>query len=98
MTTLLSMLPKSDVEKKCPHADIRHCPLYHASHTASGGGCDDGKLMEGGCGVSRAYDYGTLLAALAKISPDIVTECAFSENAEMAKAQRARNQKNIGLH
>lgn len=98
MTALLSMPPPSEVEKKCPHADIRFCPLYHASHEATGHGCDDGRLAEGGCGTSRTYNYGTLLAALVKISPGLVAQCALLENAEMPKAQRARNQKNLGLH
>ena len=99
MTTLLSMPPPSEVTKKCPHTDIRFCPLYHASHTAWGTGCDDGKATGwDGCGVSRALDYGALLAELVKISPQMVALCAFQENAEASKQQRDRNMKAAGLH
>lgn len=99
MTTLLSMPEPSEVTKKCPHADIRFCPLYHASHTAWGLGCDDGKATGwDGCGVSRALDYGTLLAALIGVSPQMVALCAFQENAETSKQQRDRNLKAAGLH
>lgn len=99
MTTLLSMPPPSEVEKKCPHADIRFCPLYHASHVGDGHGCDDGKAGGwDGCGVSRAMDYGRLLADLARVSPEIIKLCAEAENAEMSRQQRARNMKAAGLH
>lgn len=92
------MQPPSEVTKTCPHEDIRFCPLYHASHTAQGLGCDDGKLGHGSCGVSRALDYGALLAALITVSPQMVALCAFQENAEMSKQQRDRNMKAAGLH
>lgn len=51
-----------------------------------------------GCGVSRALDYGRCLAELHKVSPKMIAECAFAENAEVAKAQRNRNMKAAGLH
>jgi hypothetical protein len=99
MSTILSLPPLSEVTNKCPHADIRFCPLYHASHTAWGLGCDDGKSAGwNGCGVSRALDYGRCLAELAKVSPQMIALCAFQENAEVAMAQRNRNMKAAGLH
>lgn len=99
MSTLLQLPEPSEVTNKCPHADIRFCPLYHASHTAWALGCDDGKSSGwDGCGVSRALDYGRCLAELAKVSSKMIAECAFAENAEVAKAQRNRNMKSAGLH
>lgn len=99
MITLLSMPEPSEVTKKCPHADIRFCPLYYASHTAWGVGCDDGKTNgHDGCGVSRSYDYGQMLAALYRVSPGMIAECATAENVEASRQQRNRNMKAAGLH
>lgn len=41
----------------CPHENILDCPLYLASHIAGAGGCDDGKLHQGGCAVDRGLSY-----------------------------------------
>lgn len=96
--SLLSMPEPSEVTNKCPHADIRFCPLYHASHTAWGVGCDDGKASGwDGCGISRALNYGRLIAELSRVSPQMIAECAFAENAEASKQQRNRNMKAAGL-
>jgi hypothetical protein len=48
---------------ECPHPEKRDCPLYRAMH-GGGGGCDDGRLDEGGCAVSRGMDYSAAVAAL----------------------------------
>lgn len=99
MTTWLQLPEPSEVTNKCPHVDIRFCPLYHASHTAWSLGCDDGKSTGwDGCGVSRALDYGTCLAELHRVSPRMIADCALAENAEVSKAQRNRNMKAAGLH
>lgn len=101
MSSYFDMLNASAEEKisGCPHADIRFCPLYHASHTAEGGGCDDGKLDGGnGCAVTRGLDYGHAVAALWQANPQLVAEAAFLENEENARQQRARNMRAAGLH
>lgn len=64
-----------------------------------GYGCDDGKTTGwDGCGVSRAFDYGSLLAKLTEAAPQMVAQLAFQENAELSKQQRNRNMKAAGLH
>jgi len=82
----------------CPHSRIEFCPLYIASHEAGGFGCDDGRLAEGGCAVSRGMDYGNALAKLSAANRGLVLECAVRENHRMVVEQRQRNMKNLGLH
>lgn len=96
MTTLLSPWP--DEDRKCPHSRIEFCPLYIAAHEASGYGCDDGRLGEGGCAVSRSMNYGKALAALSHANRELVQECAERESLHMRLEQRSRNMKNLGLH
>jgi len=82
----------------CPHARIEFCPLYIAAHEDGGFGCDDGKLGEGGCAVSRGMDYGRALAKLSLANRALVLECAERENETIKIEQRRRNMKNLGLH
>lgn len=96
MTTLLSRQPPAD-DRRCPHARIEFCPLYVAAHEA-GPGCDDGRLGDGGCAVSRGMNYGSRLAELCREKRDLVQECAERESLAMAAEQRKRNMKNLGLH
>jgi hypothetical protein len=80
--------------KRCPHDDIRHCPLYVAAH---GDGyvysCDDGELgpMPTGCAVSRGYSYTDGIEGLMRVAPDLVRECRAAEAAAASQAQRERN-------
>jgi hypothetical protein len=97
MTTLLSVPPPEE-DRKCPHARIEFCPLYIAAHEAGGFGCDDGRLAEGGCAVSRSLDYGRALARLSEANRALVLECAEQENHNMKVEQRRRNMKNLRLH
>jgi len=64
----------------CPHSRIEFCPLYVAAHEAGGNGCDDGRLGEGGCAVSRGMDYGRQLASLSAANRALVLDCAEREN------------------
>jgi len=82
----------------CPHDRNEFCPLYIAAHEAGGFGCDDGKLGEGGCAVSRGMEYGQALAKLSLAKRALVLECAEAENRHMKIEQRKRNMKNLGLH
>ena len=75
-------------DTKCPHADIRFCPLYHAAHECIGIGCDDGKLGQGGCAVDRGMDYHK---ELGKLNPKYVALVKWKEEAEQIRLQRARN-------
>lgn len=89
------------MRERCPHANIVHCPLYVAAHIAGAPSCDDGKLDEmSGCAVDRNFEgyYGEKVAALSKMHPNIVIECAFAENAEAVRAQRSRNMRMAGIH
>ena len=82
----------------CPHSRIEFCPLYVAAHEGGGFGCDDGRLAEEGCAVSRGMNYGQALARLSHAKRDLVYECAERENMTMKIEQRRRNMKNLGLH
>lgn len=62
---------------RCPHVDIRHCPLYHGMH-AAGPSCFDGRLDEGGCAVKRGASYEGLLLALRIHNPLLVAECEWN--------------------
>lgn len=84
--------------KRCPHTDIRFCPLYHAAHMDGGFGCDDGRLDEGGCAVSRGWSYARALARLDAAMPRIVAEMRWKEEAAEGRLQRDRNMRLLGLH
>lgn len=84
--------------KGCHHSRIEFCPLYVAAHEGDGFGCDDGRLAEGGCEVSRGLDYGRSLATLSLANRVLVLECAERENHHVKVEQRRRNMKNLGLH
>lgn len=97
MMTLLSPWPE-EWKRKCQHERVEHCPLYVAAHEGGGFGCDDGRLAEGGCAVSRSLDYGKALVRLSRENRALVLECAERENEYMRIEQRRRNMKNLGLH
>ena len=78
---------------ECPHKNVMFCPLYVAAH--DGGGCDDGRLEEGGCAVSRGMDYA---AAIARLRPDFVAESRWRERKDVVAGQRLRNMRNNGVH
>ena len=83
---------------KCPHADIRFCPLYVVSHEPNGGGCDDGRLAEGGCAVDRGVNYDVALARLQLTQFDLVADVEYRERQEAMQQQRARNMRAARLH
>lgn len=84
---------------KCPHKLIQFCPLYCASHTGRGNGCDDGTAGEGTCAVDNGKDYGRLVADMVKNGEaDLVRERAEAENRHYSKEQRRRNMRAAGLN
>lgn len=83
---------------KCPHSDIRFCPLYHAAHTGTGGSCDDGKLDSGECAVSRGLNYGQALKKLEIDQFELVAECEYNQRWHERNEQRKRNMQSAGLH
>jgi len=85
-------------DTKCPHADILHCPLYHAAHIAGAGGCDDGKLDQGGCAVNRGMDYHKEVKRLEIEQFQLVAECEFNQRWHERNEQRKRNMRAAGLH
>lgn len=95
--SLLSIQSPAE-DRKCPHSRTEFCPLYVAAHESGGFGCDDGRLAEGGCAVSRGMDYGHALAKLSHAKRDLVLECAERENLNTKIEQRRCNIKNLGLH
>lgn len=82
----------------CPHADIRFCPLYHASHMDNVSGCDDGRLQEGCCAVARGMDYHVAVAAMEAVEPRLVAQLRFDEDAAARVAQQRRNMRLLRLH
>jgi hypothetical protein len=64
----------------CPYSNPEHCPLYIASHLGAGG-CDDGRLAEGGCAVTRGLDYQAALGRLTRP----VAQTAFNRAAARLK-------------
>jgi hypothetical protein len=87
--------------KRCPHADIKHCPLYHAAHAQTDGlHCVD-NVADGfnGCAVDRgALKYDQLYAALVINHPVIVAECEWIEAKDLRGRQIDRNIRLNGIH
>lgn len=83
---------------KCPHKEVRFCPLYIAAHTAAGLGCDDGKMGDGHCAVARGLSYvGAVRKIVAKL-PCLAEQAKWAESAEQATDQRRRNLRLNGIH
>lgn len=82
----------------CPHLDPSHCPLYRAAHVAGAGGCDDGRLAEGGCAVIRGVDYAGAVAALRIAHPRLVAEAEWDADRARVVRQMARNRRAAGIH
>lgn len=83
---------------RCPHGDVRWCPLYYASHEGDGCGCDDGNLEAGDCAVSRGLDYGVALAKLTAANPRLVAEVEWMRVLAERRAQVNRNMRLNGVH
>lgn len=83
---------------RCPHADVRFCPLYIASHTGTGLGCDDGELQEGICAVARGLSYQANVELLRIKASGLVERAEWAAAAEAMNAQRARNLRLNGIH
>ncbi|ATN34751.1 hypothetical protein ACO34A_13170 [Rhizobium sp. ACO-34A] len=93
------------MRRKCPHSDIRFCPLYVAAHglqTPEGEwlGCDDGKLEDGHCAVDRGMNYAREVAKVKRAEPGLVEALEFKEVAaeEWAEAERRRGKRQRMLH
>lgn len=91
------------MERRCPHPDIRFCPLYHAAHGGKefGGahGCVDALCGQYGCAVDEGrLDYRDAMEKLRRCAPRYAAELAFREAAEQSAEQRARNMRLSGVH
>lgn len=86
------------MKNRCPHKDVRFCPLYVASHIPMGVGCDDGQLGIGACAVARGMNYRRQIEQLRLVDPALVARLAFLEQAMDAGKQRARNLRAAGIH
>lgn len=82
----------------CPHDDVRACPLYRAAHIGGAGGCDDGRLAEGGCAANRGLDYDRAVAVLRSTHPRIVAEAEWQAAKLRITDQQVRNRRSAGLH
>lgn len=82
----------------CPHEDIRHCPLYRASHEPGAAGCDDGQLAGGGCAVDRGMSYAGQVAALRITHPRVVADAEWAADRARIVDQAARNRRAAGIH
>jgi hypothetical protein len=83
---------------RCPHKDIRFCPLYLAAHSGRGFSCDDGQLDKQTCAVARGMDYRKQVERIRKVYPGLVEQCEFWEKDDERQAQRRRNMRLLGLH
>jgi hypothetical protein len=77
-------------EKRCPHEEIQFCPLYVASH-GTGFGCDDGRLGEDGCAVTRGMPYHREVEVLRVRCPGLVEGCEWRQALADRKARIGRN-------
>jgi hypothetical protein len=87
--------------KRCPHGDVKFCPLYHAAHEATGGlNCLDLEANGwNGCAVDRGkLKYDQVYAGLAIAFPRIVAECEWVEAKELRGRQIDRNIRLNGIH
>lgn len=86
--------------RRCPHPDVRFCPLYHACHAPElvDLGCDDGQLQEGTCGTARRVSYRKNVELLRVRAPGLVEQLGWREDLERAKAQQRRNLHLNGIH
>lgn len=87
--------------KRCPHAEIKYCPLYHAAHEPTNGlHCiDEDSDGFNGCAVDRGkLKYSQAYAALTINHPRIVAECEWIEAKELRGRQIDRNIRLNGIH
>lgn len=86
--------------KRCPHANIVHCPLYIALHDARlvHLGCDNGAADPEICAVGRGVEYAENVGRLIALDPRTVAECRWREEVAGRRAQRDRNMRQAGLH
>lgn len=64
-------------ERKCPHANIMDCPLYHAMHIANAPSCYSHRLDEGLCKVDLGKKYEDILMALNIFDLRIASDCEW---------------------
>lgn len=86
------------MSRRCPHADVQHCPLYHAAHIGNGLGCDDGRLEEQSCAVARGMSYEQNRELLRVKEPGLVERCEWNETAAARRMQMTRNLRMNGIH
>lgn len=61
--------------RRCPHADdVQFCPLYVASHSPHGNGCENGHADEGRCAIDYGRDYLKACAKMQRTEPALFTE------------------------
>lgn len=90
-------------DRRCPHNDIRFCPLYHASH---GGaefngtrGCVDAKAEPYACAVDQGrVSYAELAGAMKEKAPRYVAQLEWRQALEESREQQARNIRHNGIH
>lgn len=87
--------------KRCPHEQIKYCPLYHAAHESTGGlHCVDADADGfNGCAVDRGkLKYDQVYAGLNIAFPRIVADCEWVEAKELRGKQIDRNVRMNGIH
>lgn len=83
---------------RCPHKDVKFCPLYVAAHGLFGLGCDDGNLGDGECAVARGMVYQRQIELIRVQCPGIVEQLQWNEDGQKMQEQRARNLRANGIH
>lgn len=86
------------MKRRCPHDDVRFCPLYIAAHAGNAPSCDDGGMWDGGCAVDRGMSYARQVELLRVKCPGMVEQAAWSEDIDKRGAQRLRNLRQNGIH
>lgn len=80
-----------ETPRKCPHDDLRDCPLYVAGHNGSMPSCDDGQLIEG-CAVDRGQrKYADLVAMIRWHHRDWWAAFVAAVKERTAREQREQN-------
>ena len=85
------------MNRKCPHADVRFCPLYYAGHVAGAPSCFDDDWANGCAAERNKLKYSAAVELLRIAVPGLVEQVEWQEMLETRRGQMARNLKAAGL-
>lgn len=90
------------MRRRCPHEDIRFCPLYHAAHGGAefngAKGCVDTDAEPWACAVDQGrMDYVRAAGAMRARVPGYIEQLEWTHEAEQSAEQRKRNMRAAGI-